>query len=229
MNLSDSIRVLIHTQDPLLRRLPWHLWDFIERYPKTEIALSAPVSERIEVNNARHQSGVNILAVLGSSEDINVQADRESLVALPLLLGASAIALSSLPAEANFSLFSSPSDKQARGRVPGRRRGGARRGTCPETKTQLVALISAIEVETDTLPETYVGGITTAERPTFWFDVPYELTNELTAEFVLQDGQGQDIYRTTSAEFAAASQTPGIIGITPSSELTPLEIGRAHV
>ena len=81
---NESIRVLIRTQDPLLRRLPWHLWDFVERYTKTEIALSAPVSERVEVKPAAgFDRGVRILAVLGNSKNINVQADREFLTALP--------------------------------------------------------------------------------------------------------------------------------------------------
>lgn len=84
LSVSESIRVLIRTQDPLLRRLPWHLWDFIERYAKTEIALSAPVSERIAVETAATKdSSVKILAVLGNSTDIDVQADRQFLSNLP--------------------------------------------------------------------------------------------------------------------------------------------------
>nr|WP_228025291.1 CHASE2 domain-containing protein [cf. Phormidesmis sp. LEGE 11477] len=84
LSVSEPIRVLIRTQDPLLRRLPWHLWDFAERYAKTEISLSAPVAERIEVEPAatRDQS-VRILAVLGDSKDIDVQADRQFLSSLP--------------------------------------------------------------------------------------------------------------------------------------------------
>jgi CHASE2 domain-containing sensor protein len=84
LNLTDPIRVLIRTQDPLLHRLPWHLWDFTERYAKTEIALSALVSERIEVEAAAVLTrSVKILAILGSSEDINIQADRQFLADLP--------------------------------------------------------------------------------------------------------------------------------------------------
>ena len=84
LSIYDAIRVLLRTQDPLLRRLPWHLWDFIERYAKTEVALSAPVTERIEVEPSSALSrSVKILAVLGSSEEINIQADRQALSALP--------------------------------------------------------------------------------------------------------------------------------------------------
>ena len=84
LSLNESIRLLIRTQDPQIRRLPWHLWDFIERYSKTEIALSAPVSERVEVElSAAPDRGVKILAILGNSQDINVQADAQFLQALP--------------------------------------------------------------------------------------------------------------------------------------------------
>ena len=84
LSLHESIRVLLRTQDPLLRRLPWHLWDFIERYAKTEVALSAPVAERVRVEPlAEPSQSVKILAILGSSEEINVQADRQFLAALP--------------------------------------------------------------------------------------------------------------------------------------------------
>lgn len=157
----------------------------------------------------------------------NAFARRGLALTGAFLLGASAIALPIQPAEAVFGLFSNPEDKQARGKVPGRRRGGARRGTCSETENPLLALTSATEVETDTLPEIYVGGMTTAEQPTFWFDVPYALTDELTAEFVLQDIQGQDVYRTTSAEFSLPNQTPGIVSVSVSGEAR-LEIGKAY-
>lgn len=83
LSLHEPIRVLIRTQDPQLRRLPWHLWDFIERYSKTEVALSAPVSERVEVSLAVPDRKVKILAVLGNSQNINVQADGQFLQALP--------------------------------------------------------------------------------------------------------------------------------------------------
>ncbi len=155
-------------------------------------------------------------------------AKRMLALAGALLLGTSAIALVAPPATASLNIFSNPQDKQARGRVPGRRRGGARRGTCAATTTQLVALVAAVEVETQTLPETYVGGITSAERPTFWFDVPYTLNDEITAEFVLQNNSGQDVYRTTSAEFAADYQTAGIIGISLPPEIPPLTIGETY-
>ncbi|KJH69371.1 hypothetical protein UH38_24280 [Aliterella atlantica CENA595] len=82
---NESIRVLIRTEDPQLRRLPWHLWDFIARYSKSETGLSSTVSEQVELElqAALNCPKVKVLAILGNSLNINVQADSQFLQALP--------------------------------------------------------------------------------------------------------------------------------------------------
>lgn len=79
---SEQIRVLIQTEDIGLRRLPWHLWDLSDRYPKAEIALSAPVYEYVKQPSSP-TGKVRILAILGNSAGINTQADRMLLEQLP--------------------------------------------------------------------------------------------------------------------------------------------------
>lgn len=79
---SDEVRVVLQAEDYRLRRLPWHLWDFFERYPKAELALSTPVYERAETP-AFSRTRIRILAILGNSEGIDVQADRALLERLP--------------------------------------------------------------------------------------------------------------------------------------------------
>jgi CHASE2 domain-containing sensor protein len=79
---SDAIRIVIQTENSGLRRLPWHLWDLCDRYPKAEIALSAPVYERVEQLAPPHVK-VRILAIIGNSVGINTQADRLLLEQLP--------------------------------------------------------------------------------------------------------------------------------------------------
>ena len=79
---SEEIRLIIQTENCLLRRLPWHLWDLCDRYPKVEIALSAPIYEEIEQISSPHPQ-VRILAILGNSAGINIQADRVLLEQLP--------------------------------------------------------------------------------------------------------------------------------------------------
>lgn len=77
-----EIRLIIQTENLWLRRLPWHLWDLCDRYPKMEIALSATVYERIEQLVPPHPK-VRILAILGNSVGINTQEDRFLLERLP--------------------------------------------------------------------------------------------------------------------------------------------------
>lgn len=78
----DDIRILIQTKDLRLQKLPWHLWDLLERYPRAEIALSAPSYE--QVNKAEITSEkVKILAILGNSHGIDIQIDRKILEKLP--------------------------------------------------------------------------------------------------------------------------------------------------
>lgn len=78
---SDEVRVILQVENKDLQRLPWHLWDVLERYPKVELGLSAPVYESIPPLPAT--AGVRILAILGNSEGIDVQADRVLLEQLP--------------------------------------------------------------------------------------------------------------------------------------------------
>ncbi len=79
---TDDIRVLIQTKDLRLQKLPWHLWELLERYPKAEIALSAPIYEQVgRITTTSEQ--VKILAILGHSQGIDTQADRAILEKLP--------------------------------------------------------------------------------------------------------------------------------------------------
>lgn len=145
-----------------------------------------------------------------------------------LFIGSPVIDSAPMPVQASPDTSNSIYTKQAKGRVPGRRRGGARRGDCPATSTQLTALVPETEVSAQVLPETYVGGSTTAEYPTFWFYVPYSISADLTAEFILQDDTGQNIYRIASSDFPADEVSPGIISISLPSTIAPLEIGKVY-
>ena len=145
-----------------------------------------------------------------------------------LLVGSLAIDFVPTPVQAGSARSVSIQNKQLDGQVPGRVRGGARRGNCPSASTELTALAPMTEDATRPLPKTYVGGRTTAEHPTMWFYVPYALTADRTAEFILQDDTGKDLYRVNSTNFPASEQTPGIIGIALPSTIAPLEIGKVY-
>ncbi|MBW4687828.1 MAG: CHASE2 domain-containing protein [Komarekiella atlantica HA4396-MV6] len=78
---SDEVRILIRTASMQLEKLPWHLWDLVDRdYPKAEVALSVPESEQVIASQTSTSRGkVRILAILGDSTDIEVTQDRQLL------------------------------------------------------------------------------------------------------------------------------------------------------
>jgi len=72
----DEIEFIIETGDRLLRRLPWHLWEFFEDYPKAEVVLSAPKYERSNQELIISPgTQVRILAVFGDKEGIDLKKD----------------------------------------------------------------------------------------------------------------------------------------------------------
>jgi CHASE2 domain-containing sensor protein len=79
---TDEVRVILQTEDNQLQRLPWHLWDLLERYPKAEFALASPTYEQITLSKTRNEQ-VNILAIVGNSLEIDTEADCALLQHLP--------------------------------------------------------------------------------------------------------------------------------------------------
>ncbi len=80
---SEEIRVILQTEDDYIRRLPWHLWNFFEDYPQTVICLGATDYEPVKRWVQRPNQTIRILAILGNSQGIDTQKDREILEQLP--------------------------------------------------------------------------------------------------------------------------------------------------
>ena len=78
----DEVRLIIQTSNMALRKLPWHLWDILERYPKAEISVSAPNFRQVRLAKVANNK-VNILAILGDDDGINVEEDRKILNSIP--------------------------------------------------------------------------------------------------------------------------------------------------
>ena len=78
---SETVRVIVETEDEQMRRLPWHLWNFFEDYPQAEVALSTQEHKPPPPRQPREY--VRILAILGNSEGIAVERDRSLLEQLP--------------------------------------------------------------------------------------------------------------------------------------------------
>jgi CHASE2 domain-containing sensor protein len=80
---TDDIRCIFTAVDRTLLRLPWHLWQFFEDYPKAELALSLPEYSRASKTATNPRTNVNILAILGDRQGIDVERDRQLLESIP--------------------------------------------------------------------------------------------------------------------------------------------------
>ncbi|WP_226583785.1 nSTAND1 domain-containing NTPase [Microseira wollei] len=84
LDTKEEIRVIIETNDELLRRLPWHRWNWFEDYPLAEIALSRPEYKRRNSSQPKIlRNQVRILAILGNSQGIDLEAETNFLKQLP--------------------------------------------------------------------------------------------------------------------------------------------------
>jgi tetratricopeptide (TPR) repeat protein len=83
---SEKVRVLICSEDDYLRKLPWHLWDFVQRYSLAEVAISPVEYKKPKpklLPKIAAKSQVRVLAILGSSTGIDIEKDRDLLSSLP--------------------------------------------------------------------------------------------------------------------------------------------------
>jgi hypothetical protein len=96
---------------------------------------------------------------------------------------------------------------------PGRRIGGGSRNPGSSDKFPLTAL----------MPETNWGK-TIAAHPTFSFYVPYSLQKIGFGEFVLQETEGNDVYRLK----LALPENPGIVSFCVPENKAPLETNKLY-
>ncbi|MEH2124018.1 DUF928 domain-containing protein [Nostoc sp.] len=113
--------------------------------------------------------------------------------------------------------------------VSGRRAGMGSRDNCPAVSTPLTALVpfqeeQKVGKQTNKSIVGTVEGLTTLERPTFWFYIPYtkDLSNS-SAEFSLQDSAENDVYRNA----IALPSKPSVIGISLPSTAS-LEVDKTY-
>ncbi|HAJ61547.1 MAG TPA: hypothetical protein DCP31_21730 [Cyanobacteria bacterium UBA8543] len=100
----ESARVIFQTQDEILRKLPWHLWDLFERRRNAEFSLSA----RFAPQTPQLKRPVKTLAILGGNEGIDTTEDEKILKNLP---GAKVTLLKQpKPEELNNELWDRPWD-----------------------------------------------------------------------------------------------------------------------
>lgn len=80
LNVQESIRILLCTNNQKVHQLPWSQWDFLQRYPNAEIALSSfDVVEVFGSSLRKKKSQIKILGIFGSSENLNLKEDLKIL------------------------------------------------------------------------------------------------------------------------------------------------------
>ena len=122
--------------------------------------------------------------------------------------------------------------------APGRGIGAASRGHCPAVNQPLAALVPVTKVSASEkiagkaqggpsaiLSTESVWGLTAAEHPSFWFYVPYSSEARGSGEFVLQNEQGDYIYKTT---FGMGGTSPGIVSLHLPSTVPSLVPGKRY-
>lgn len=77
----QEVQIIIQTEDVDLRRLPWHLWQFLNDYPKAEVTLSGMSLEATTTTTHYGflKKQARVLAVLGNHTGINVDVDQQLL------------------------------------------------------------------------------------------------------------------------------------------------------
>ncbi|NEO57627.1 MAG: CHAT domain-containing protein [Okeania sp. SIO3B5] len=75
---SDKVRLIIQSEDNLIQRLPWHLWNFFSDYQLAETAIALPEANRVEKLHITREK-IRILAIFGDDKGINVEADKQYL------------------------------------------------------------------------------------------------------------------------------------------------------
>ena len=83
LNAVDEIQLILETDDPLLRQLPWQLWDFFDAYPKAEFVLSTQDYGQVAPQSHTVHGQVRILAIFGNSKQLDIGVDRQVIKALP--------------------------------------------------------------------------------------------------------------------------------------------------
>jgi uncharacterized protein YjbI with pentapeptide repeats len=79
---SQSIQIIIQTDNLQIRQLPWQLWNLLETFRQAEITFASHTYQARERDRSPLQP-LQVLAIIGNSEGIDVTVDRQLLTTLP--------------------------------------------------------------------------------------------------------------------------------------------------
>ncbi|MDY6781034.1 MAG: CHAT domain-containing protein [Cyanobacteriota bacterium] len=70
-----TARIILQVESIFIRKLPWHLWDLIQRYSQVELAIGSSVYE-LPVRRKVERERARILAIFGHHAGIDISRDR---------------------------------------------------------------------------------------------------------------------------------------------------------
>ncbi len=79
---TESIQIVLQTDELGIRQLPFQLWSFFERFTHAEISIASHNYRSIAHQKLTNKN-IEILAVFGSSEGLDLEIDRTLLTKLP--------------------------------------------------------------------------------------------------------------------------------------------------
>ncbi|MEM1256492.1 MAG: CHASE2 domain-containing protein [Cyanobacteria bacterium P01_H01_bin.21] len=79
LSQTDTIRVLVRSQEPIIEQLPWNCWDFIKQYPLSEVVYGALIAEQPHYGPPRPKNTIRILAIFGDDTGLDLELDRQLL------------------------------------------------------------------------------------------------------------------------------------------------------
>lgn len=83
LSRQDRIRVLVRSRNPTIQQMPWHRWDFIDRYPNSEVVFGAFSAESPDQGLPDYKQTVRILAIFGNGSGLDLNTDRQILESIP--------------------------------------------------------------------------------------------------------------------------------------------------
>ncbi len=83
LSRDEMVRVQIRAEDSQLQKLPWHLWNWLASRQAEGVLSRSQYRRTPDRKASRPHPQVRILAILGHSEGIDIEADRQMLESLP--------------------------------------------------------------------------------------------------------------------------------------------------
>ncbi|MGK7889262.1 MAG: CHASE2 domain-containing protein [Leptolyngbyaceae cyanobacterium] len=83
VNQDDMATLVLKTESDIVSKLPWHLWEFVDRYPQVEVVIEAKQYHFYNNYSFKENQPVRILSILGDATGIDIETDRTLLNSLP--------------------------------------------------------------------------------------------------------------------------------------------------